>query len=141
MRPEHGERIGIARGRDRVEVLVARSPFLPHDNLLAAAQLIGANGAFQISFAYSAIVRSEENQPTLAVLRTLGNFGSSRRHQIAVAERDGNHVPTEERRRRTRKPSSSNEPILAGSWAMAFSPISAFPVRMRTTLSGQSEPV
>jgi hypothetical protein len=38
---------------------------------MAGAQLIGTKGALQISFAYSAIVRSEENQPTLAVLRTL----------------------------------------------------------------------
>jgi hypothetical protein len=41
------------------------------------------------------------------------NFGLMRRQRIAVAERDGEHVPTAGRRRRTRKPSSSNEPIPA----------------------------
>ena len=45
---------------------------------VAGAQLIGTKGALQISFAYSAIVRSEENQPTLAVLRTLARSCSTR---------------------------------------------------------------
>ena len=46
-------------------------------------QLIGANGAFQISFAYSAIVRSDENQPTLAVLRMLERIQRLRSRQAS----------------------------------------------------------
>ncbi len=34
VRPEHRERIGTASSHDRVEVLVPRSPILPHDRLL-----------------------------------------------------------------------------------------------------------
>ena len=87
MRPEHGERVGFTGGCDGVQRLVARSPFLPHSVLpghgLAYGQLIGANGAFQISFAYSEIVRSDENQPTLAVFRMLERIHRLRSRQAS----------------------------------------------------------
>ena len=72
MRTEDSERIAATRRLDRGDVGVPRSPNL-HDDLPvdALVSFSGANGAFQISVAYSAIVRSEENHPTLAVLRML----------------------------------------------------------------------
>src|ERR1700722_434725 len=83
MGPKHRERIGIARRRNRVEVLLPRSPILPHECLHDWAQLIGTKGALQISLAYSAIVRSEENQPTLAVFRTLERSHRFLSHQAS----------------------------------------------------------
>ncbi len=59
--PEHGERVGMAAGDDSCDVGLARPIHLRRHEV--------RTGTFQISSAYSAIVRSEENQPVRAVLR------------------------------------------------------------------------
>src|SRR5271166_178308 len=75
MRPEDGERIAMAGGADRFDVVFAEPPSRPRRrfclHILRHAQwgAGGVTGTFQISCAYSAIVRSEENQPICAVLR------------------------------------------------------------------------
>ena len=100
MRPEDGERIGLARRRDRVDVALVRLPdsrAMPSPPL---PQATGRNGAFQISCAYSAIVRSDENQPTLAVLMML-----DRSQRLAVAPGLVDlHLRRPNRRRNRRRP-------------------------------------
>ena len=76
---------------------LSNPPFCPSAG--AAAQPSGLNGAFQISLAYSAIVRSDENQPTLAVLRMLERI---QRFAVAPGLVDFHlRLPSRSRSRRT----------------------------------------
>ena len=72
--PEHGEGVGMPTGDDFLDVGVARAiHFLCHGV---------RTGTFQTSSAYSAIVRSEENQPVRAVLRI-----AERHHDLRSRQR------------------------------------------------------
>ena len=63
VRPEHGERIGMPARRRSLRRR-RRSEARPFHDVMT-----WRTGTFQISSAYSAIVRSDENQPVRAVLR------------------------------------------------------------------------
>ena len=77
---ENRERIVLARRRDGVDVLLLWLASFEHSASPIFLLAIGRNGAFQISWAYSAIVRSDENQPMFAVFMTL-----ERNHALPVA--------------------------------------------------------
>ena len=84
MQPEQRERVGMPRAHDRRHVLVAG---LPQGRLHDPPQLSAAIWAFQISPAYSRIVRSDENQPTRAVFSMLARHHPARSRQRPATSR------------------------------------------------------
>ena len=83
VRSKHGERIARARRLNCGDVGVTRPPSLHVFSSRSSVQVSGLNGAFQISDAYSAMVRSDENHPTLAVLRMLDRIQFFRSRQAS----------------------------------------------------------